>query len=76
MIALATQPHLFFRIGEGASESVDILFRLLEDMQSEALGRFGANTGKSLQLLDEASQRTGINGGPPWWRDRKYAILF
>lgn len=55
-------PHLFFRINQSLGEQFNLFFWAFENIESKALGSFGANTGEPLKLFDETGKGRGING--------------
>jgi hypothetical protein len=61
--AYGTKANLGLGLDQGHGQRLDFLFRTLDQMEGETLGRFRADAGEMLQLLDQASEGTRVNRG-------------
>ncbi len=58
----AALADFLFGVDQGFGEGFDFGLRAAEDMESEALGGFGADAGQALELFDEAGEGRGEDG--------------
>lgn len=59
MEARLTLTHLAAGLEKGLREGLDLLRRLPQQVQSQALGRAGTDAGQALELIDQPGQRSG-----------------
>jgi hypothetical protein len=59
METAAALPHLAAGGQQGIGETADLLLRLAQKMQGQALGRAGADARQALELIDQPGQGSG-----------------
>ncbi len=57
------EPHLLLGVEESLGKGLDLRLGPFEQVEGKALGTFGADAGEPLELVDEASEGAGIDGG-------------
>jgi hypothetical protein len=61
MATFLADPDQLFGINQRLRQGCDFFFRSLQNVQRQPLRRFGANAGEMLKMLNQSSQRTGID---------------
>src|SRR5699024_12168490 len=57
------QPDLGFDLGDRIGQGDHVFFGGFQDVEGDALGRFGADAGQPAQLIDEGLYRTVVHVG-------------